>query len=255
MCSSGRRLAGIGPSPDKPFKPNPLRHLAQMCRGSCHNSPISRLRVGLTQALARTGEIKEGENYERAVSSAIGHAPWLPQRRPRNPCIVYCLALCRACHTSRLARARYVGSFIGGVLIHPASVLICKLLGSTGAHSKDNPLGSLAWASTIWLIFSLPLAYGVALYRIEWFFPAMLLIIGGRYLVFASLFGMRLYWALGLSLAVAAHLLSRTAASPVVSAFVGAGIEALFAVGVLVGHGRWARANNSFKQKPLRGSA
>ena len=145
--------------------------------------------------------------------------------------------------------------FIGGMLIHPVSVLICKLLGSAGAHSKDNPLGSLAWASTIWLIFSLPLAYGVALYRIEWFFPAMLLVIGGRYLVFASLFGMPLYWRLGLSLAVAAYLLFRTAASPTVSAFVGAGIEALFAGVVLVGHGRWARANNSLQPKPLGGSA
>lgn len=132
---------------------------------------------------------------------------------------------------------------IGGMLIHPVGVLICRLLGGSGAHARGNPLGSLAWASTLWLIFSLPLAYGVALHRIEWFFPAMLLIIGGRYLVFAALFGMRLYWALGLGLAVAAYLLFRTAASPAVSAWVGAGIEAGFAMAVLAGHGRWARAN------------
>lgn len=137
--------------------------------------------------------------------------------------------------------------FIGGMLIHPVSVLFCRLLGSTGSHSRNNPLGSLAWASTLWLIFSLPLAYGVALHRIDWFFPSMLMVIGGRYLVFASLFGMRLYWPLGLSLAVAAYLLVRTAASPVASAFVGAGIEAVFAVSILVAHARWARANNSFK--------
>jgi hypothetical protein len=145
--------------------------------------------------------------------------------------------------------------FIGGMLIHPAGVLLCKLLGSPATHAKDNPLGSLAWGSTLWLIFSLPVAYGAALHRIEWFFPAMLLIIGGRYLLFSSLFGMRIYWALGLSLAAAAYLLFRSAASPAVSAFVGAAIEAIFALGILVGHVRWVRAGNSFQPKLHRGSA
>lgn len=142
--------------------------------------------------------------------------------------------------------------FIGGMLIHPVGVLLCKLLGSSGTHAKDNPLGSLAWGSTLWLLFSLPIAYGVSLYRIEWFFPAMLLTIGGRYLLFSSLFGMRAYWALGLTLAAAAYLLFRSGASPAISAFVGAAIEAVFALSILVGHGRWVRANNP---KPLRGSA
>ena len=84
--------------------------------------------------------------------------------------------------------------FIGAMLIHPASVLISKIFGRPGNHSKGNTLGALAWASTLWLIFSLPLAYAVSLLRIEWFFPAMLLVIGGRFLVFGSLFGMRTYW-------------------------------------------------------------
>src|SRR5512145_1691315 len=47
----------------------------------------------------------------------------------------------------------------GGVLIHPAGVLICRMLGASGSHSKTNPLAPLAAASTFWLIFSLPPAY------------------------------------------------------------------------------------------------
>jgi hypothetical protein len=35
----------------------------------------------------------------------------------------------------------------------------------------------------------------------------MLLIIGGRYLTFASIYGNRLYWVLGAALGVAAYLL------------------------------------------------
>lgn len=126
--------------------------------------------------------------------------------------------------------------FVGGALIAPTSDVICRLLGAAGRHARGNPLGSLAWASTLWLIFSLPLAYAVSLYRIDWFFPAMLLVIGGRYLAFHLLFGLRLYWVLGLTLAATAWLLGARQAAPAVSAFVGGGIEFLFAVVVLVRH-------------------
>jgi hypothetical protein len=145
--------------------------------------------------------------------------------------------------------------FVGGVLIHPVSVLLAKMLGRPGKHEAGNPLAALAFASTLWLIFSLPLAYGASILRMEWFFPAMLLVIGGRYLTFGSLFGMRIYWVLGLTLAIAGYLLGSARALPAVSAFVGAGIEAAFAVAVLVLGRHEVRSNNSFKPKPLRGSA
>jgi len=128
--------------------------------------------------------------------------------------------------------------FAGGMAIHPASILICKLLGASGKHAKGNPLGLLAGATVFWLIFSLPLAYVVALYRIEWFFPAMLLVIGGRYLTFATLFGMRVYWVLGLTLAAAGYLLGKALATPTVGAFAGSALEVMFAAYILVLHRR-----------------
>jgi hypothetical protein len=127
----------------------------------------------------------------------------------------------------------------GGVLIHPAAVLICRMLGASGSHAKSNPLGSLAAASTFWLIFSLPLAYGLGQQKAAWFFSAMLLVIGGRYLVFASLFGMRLYWALGLSLAAAGFTLGWLGASAFLVAAIGAALEVVFAIACLVQHRRW----------------
>ena len=131
--------------------------------------------------------------------------------------------------------------FVGGMLIHPVGMLICRLLGASGKHTRGNPLASLAGASTFWLIFMLPLAYGLSLHDIDWFFPAMLLVIGGRYLVFATLFGMRLYWVLGLALAAAGFALGRVGAPAVVAAAVGASIEMAFAVACLVMHRRWMR--------------
>lgn len=134
---------------------------------------------------------------------------------------------------------------VGGMLIHPVAVLICKLLGARGAHSKGNPLGQLAGASTAWLIFCLPLAYALGQQELGWFFPAMLLIIGGRYLVFATVYGMRLYWALGLVLAAAGFVLGYLAAPAHVAAVTGAAIEAAFAGIFLVQHRRWVRPDDS----------
>ena len=135
--------------------------------------------------------------------------------------------------------------FAGGVLIYPVSVLISKGLGASGAFSKSNPLGSLAAAGTAWLIFSLPLAYAASLQRIAWFFPAMMLIIGGRYLTFGTLYGMRLYWAMGLALAAAGFLLGQAGSLPAISALVGASIEGVFALLAFALHARWSRSQGA----------
>jgi len=124
--------------------------------------------------------------------------------------------------------------FIGGVLIHPVSLLLNKALGRSAKHSAGNPFGSLALATTFWMILMLPLAYGASRLRLEWFFPAMLFIIGGRYLTFSTLFGTRTFWFCGAALAAAGYLLGRANASPTLGAFSGAAIEAGFAAAIFV---------------------
>lgn len=119
--------------------------------------------------------------------------------------------------------------FIGGMLIHPISVLFTKLLGRSGKHSPGNPFGTLALATTFWMILSLPLAYAASRLHIEWFFPAMLFVIGGRYMTFSTIFGARIYWVCGVALAVAGCALARAYATPEIGAFAGAAIEAIFA--------------------------
>ena len=96
---------------------------------------------------------------------------------------------------------------IGGMLIHPVSVLFYKIIGLNGSHTKGNQLGNLAMEGTIFMIMCLPIAFGLSLQHTEWFFQGMLLIIGGRYLTFSSIYGIKLYWILGASLGVAAYLL------------------------------------------------
>ncbi|MEZ5457007.1 MAG: hypothetical protein R3F04_13010 [Lysobacteraceae bacterium] len=144
---------------------------------------------------------------------------------------------------------------IGGMFIYPLGLLLCKLLGARGAHAKGNPLGLLAGASTFWLIFCLPIAYLLGASQPTLFFPAMLLIIGGRYLVFATLYGMRLYWALGLTLAAAGFSLAALRASVLAGATAGAIIEVVFAVICFVQHQRWVPRETAWKPLPLPGAA
>ncbi|MGN0857673.1 MAG: DUF7010 family protein, partial [Stenotrophomonas sp.] len=118
----------------------------------------------------------------------------------------------------------------GGVLIFPASLVLGKLLHLPCHHPKGNALGSLAGASTFWLIFCLPIAWLLGQQQPAWFFAAMLLVIGGRYLVFASVYGMALYWALGLILAAAGFGLTALSMPAAVIATTGAIVELAFAI-------------------------
>jgi hypothetical protein len=85
------------------------------------------------------------------------------------------------------------------------------------------------------MILSLFIVYGIALWRIELFFPAMLFVIGGRYLTFATLFGRKLFWVCGAALALAGYALATRLAPPAAGAFAGSAIEIAFASVIVVG--------------------
>jgi hypothetical protein len=123
---------------------------------------------------------------------------------------------------------------IGGILIFPLATLIGKLIGIKGRHDRNNPLGKLAMEGTIWMIMCIPLAYGLSLIKAEWFFQGMLMIIGGRYLTFASIYSMRIYWVLGTILGVAAYTLFKMEAKVFTSALTGGLIEIIFGIVIYV---------------------
>ncbi|WP_426065061.1 DUF7010 family protein [Flavobacterium sp. DSP2-3-1] len=117
---------------------------------------------------------------------------------------------------------------IGGVIIHPVSVLLYKTIGLSGNHTKGNPLGNLGTEATIFMIMCLPIAFGLSLQHTQWFFQGMLLIIGGRYLTFSSIYGIKLYWILGAILGIAAYLLFKNNVQSFGTLLTGALIEILF---------------------------
>lgn len=128
--------------------------------------------------------------------------------------------------------------FIGAAFIFPVSNLVDRALGAPGKHSPGNRLAPLAMETTVLMLMGLPLAYGLTLHNMNWFFPAVMMIIGGRYLTFATLYGLRAYWLLAAALGVAALLAFRLAWPPHVAALAGSAIELVFGAVLLASQRR-----------------
>ena len=120
--------------------------------------------------------------------------------------------------------------FIGGMFIFPISVIFSKLLSASGKHSSDNVLRHLAVETLPILFAGLLIAFYVAQFKIELFFPIMLLTIGARYFMFQTLYCLKEYWLLGALLMVAGVICSISNAPFLVGAFAGGILEIVFAL-------------------------
>lgn len=118
---------------------------------------------------------------------------------------------------------------IGGALISPVSGIVTKILGRPDKAAPGNPFVPLAMEGTIWLIFGSLIAYGISQMNSQWFYPAMLLTIGGRYLTFSTIYGMRIYWVCGALLAMAGFALVMLTVPFNIQPFTGAFIEIILA--------------------------
>lgn len=82
---------------------------------------------------------------------------------------------------------------VGGFFVFPLVKLLLRLQGRRSAVSNENPFNNLAIEAAFVLPFSMLLLVPVALYRLNWFFPALMILVGAHYLPFASLYGMRMF--------------------------------------------------------------
>ena len=126
-----------------------------------------------------------------------------------------------------------VAFFFGGIAIHPLGVLVCKLFNRPGKHSKDNPLVKLATETLVVLFAGLFIAYVVFYVKQDCFFPIMLLTIGARYVLFQTLYDLKIYWLLGGALMIGGALCLISNQVFHIGAFVGGGIELIFA-GIII---------------------
>ena len=86
-----------------------------------------------------------------------------------------------------------LAAVVGGFFIFPLTRLMLHLSSCRASVSKENPLTSLGMQVAFVLPFSMLLLLPVGLYRLNWFFPALMILLGAHYLPFATLYGMRVF--------------------------------------------------------------
>lgn len=92
--------------------------------------------------------------------------------------------------------------FLGGALIFPLSSLLLTLRGGPIGLPGGHPASALAFQAAMVAPAGTLVAIVVGLYDADRFFPAAALLIGAHYLVWPSLYGMRLWFAPALILVV-----------------------------------------------------
>lgn len=87
---------------------------------------------------------------------------------------------------------------VGGFFIFPATTLLVGLSGPKRPISAQNTLPQLGMQAAFVLPLSMPLLLPVGLLEINWFYPAMMVLLGAHYLPFVFLYGMRMFaWLAG----------------------------------------------------------
>lgn len=90
-------------------------------------------------------------------------------------------------------KASILTAVIAGFFIFPLTTLLLFLSDGRSSLSKENPLNSLGMQVALVLPFSMLLLIPVGLYRLNWFFPALLILLGAHYLPFVTMYGMRMF--------------------------------------------------------------
>ena len=90
-------------------------------------------------------------------------------------------------------RAAILAVVAGGFFIFPVTQLLLRLTGGRAAVSKDNPLGNLGMQIAFTLPMTMLLLVPVTTFRLNLFYPALMVLLGAHYLPFTFLYGMRMF--------------------------------------------------------------
>jgi hypothetical protein len=93
-------------------------------------------------------------------------------------------------------RAAIVTLVVGGFFTFPLTELLLRLGGERVVLSPTNSLRHLGMQVAFVLPLSMPLLLPVGLHRLNWFYPALMILLGAHYLPFVTLYGMKMFAAL-----------------------------------------------------------
>lgn len=85
---------------------------------------------------------------------------------------------------------------VAGFFIFPLTKMGLMLIGHRASVAKDNPLNALGMQAAFVLPLCLLVVAAAALYRLEWFYPAFMIVLGAHYLPFVTLYGMKMFYVL-----------------------------------------------------------
>jgi hypothetical protein len=97
-------------------------------------------------------------------------------------------------------RASILTIVIGGIFIFPLTQLLLRMMGRAASLSAKNPLHQLAMQVAFTLPLSMLLLVPVTAFRLHWFYPGLMILLGAHYLPFTFLYGMRMFALLGAAL-------------------------------------------------------
>jgi len=90
-------------------------------------------------------------------------------------------------------RAAIVELVVCGFFIHPVTQLLLRVAGRRASLCRENPLRNLAIQLAFGLLLSMLLLAPVTAYHLQWFYPALMILVGAHYLPFTFLYGMRMF--------------------------------------------------------------
>jgi hypothetical protein len=94
-------------------------------------------------------------------------------------------------------RAAITTLVVGGFFIFPVTQLLLRLSGGRASLTSGNPLWNLGMQIAFTLPLTMLLLVPVTVFRLNWFYPALMVLVGAHYLPFAFLYGMRMFIPLG----------------------------------------------------------
>jgi hypothetical protein len=93
--------------------------------------------------------------------------------------------------------------FVGSMLIFPLTQAILRIMGRPARVNPENRLWALGAQSAFSVGLSFLVVGAIGILFQPWFFPAAMIVVGAHYLVFITLYGMRMFGMLAAILAIA----------------------------------------------------
>jgi len=124
-----------------------------------------------------------------------------------------------------------IALIVGGMFIFPLTRLVLAMLKSPAAMSRDNPFNALAMQVAFTVPVAIPLVLAASHGQAGWFYPGFMIVVGGHYLPFVTLYGLRQFAVLAVALIAGGWLLPTVAPQAfALGGWIGGGL--LLAVGV-----------------------